>query len=81
LINNIFICYYIIYLFILFFSELFCELCPAVSIVGSVVVQVALNSVMKNPEMTDLYQHYNIFFYDHVQCGGNFCLFRPQSSK
>jgi len=51
------------------FSELFCELSPSTSIIGALVAQTALNTVMDKPV-----NNYNVFFYDHIEHEGKYCL-------
>ncbi|XP_025408214.1 SUMO-activating enzyme subunit 1 [Sipha flava] len=50
-----------------YYCELFCELSPSTSIVGAVVAQNAINSIMGN-----LVEGYNMFFYDHYEHEGKF---------
>jgi len=52
------------------FSELFCELIPATSIIGATLAQVAVNTIMDSP-----IGNYNVFFYDHIEHEGKFHLF------
>ncbi|KAL4122885.1 hypothetical protein QTP88_015144 [Uroleucon formosanum] len=51
------------------YGELFCELSPTTSIIGAMVAQTALNTVMNKP-----IGNYNVFFYDHIEHEGKFHL-------
>ncbi|XP_060863076.1 SUMO-activating enzyme subunit 1 [Metopolophium dirhodum] len=52
-----------------YYGELFCELSPTTSIIGAMVAQTALNTVMNKPV-----DNYNVFFYDHIQHEGKYHL-------
>jgi ubiquitin-like 1-activating enzyme E1 A len=52
-----------------YYGELFCELSPTTSIIGAMVSQTAINTVMNKPV-----SNYNVFFYDHVKHEGTFYL-------
>ncbi|XP_016656529.1 SUMO-activating enzyme subunit 1 [Acyrthosiphon pisum] len=52
-----------------YYGELFCELSPTTSIIGAMVSQTALNTVMNKPV-----DKYNVFFYDHIEHEGKFHL-------
>ncbi|CAI6344059.1 unnamed protein product [Macrosiphum euphorbiae] len=52
-----------------YYGELFCELSPTTSIIGAMVSQTALNTVMNKPV-----DNYNVFFYDHIEHEGKFHL-------
>lgn len=53
----------------MYFRELFCELSPTTSILGAMVSQTAINTVMNKPV-----SNFNVFFYDHVKHEGTFYL-------
>ncbi|XP_026811763.1 SUMO-activating enzyme subunit 1-like [Rhopalosiphum maidis] len=52
-----------------YYGELFCELSPATSIVGAMVSQTAINTVMGMP-----IEKLNVFFFDHIEHEGKFHL-------
>lgn len=53
-----------------YFSELFCEMSPTTSIIGAMVAQAAMNTIM-GKTVND----YNVFFYDHVDHQGKYYKF------
>lgn len=61
---------YVNVILFIYFSELFCELSPTASIVGAMVAQTAMNTIMKKP-----LDDQNVFFYDHIEHKGEFYLF------
>ncbi|XP_050422077.1 SUMO-activating enzyme subunit 1 [Adelges cooleyi] len=50
-----------------YYSELFCQLSPATSIVGAMVAQTATNAIMGKS-----LKNYNLYFYDHINHQGKF---------
>ncbi|XP_022176840.1 SUMO-activating enzyme subunit 1 [Myzus persicae] len=52
-----------------YYGELFCELSPTTSIIGALVAQNAINTIMNKPV-----EKYNVFFYNHIKHEGTFHL-------
>ncbi|VVC43683.1 THIF-type NAD/FAD binding fold [Cinara cedri] len=50
-----------------YFGELFCEMSPTTSIIGAMVAQAAMNTIMDKTV-----EDFNVFFYDHVEHRGQY---------